>query len=121
MFAIESAIQRKICDRRVSRTGKGINLVISNEDMDDIIRIIEPLKNSDVFFSGVSETVKHKIKRQEGGSLGLLLGTLGDSTLGNILNGKDIMRARKGDIIAGKGVARTGKGYHNMFHMDQHF
>ena len=49
VFAIESAIQRKICDRRVSRTGKGNNLVISNEDMDDIIRIIEPLKNSDVF------------------------------------------------------------------------
>ena len=92
---IDGAIQKKICERGVARTGKGVTLVISNEDMDDIIRIIEPLENLGAFSGGVSETVKHEIKRQEGRSLGLLLRTLGDSVLGNVLTGTDVMRHRK--------------------------
>ena len=49
--------------------GKWITLVVPNEDMDDIIRIIKSLKNSGVFIDGVSETVKHKIKKLQGGFL----------------------------------------------------
>ena len=37
---IDGAIQRKMCGWGVVNTGKGILLVISNEDMDDIITII---------------------------------------------------------------------------------
>ena len=62
--------------RGVVRTEKEITLVISNEDMDAIIRII---------IYGVSETIKHDIEKQEGGFLGMLLGTLRESMLGNIL------------------------------------
>ena len=39
----------------VLRAGKGTTLVISNEDLDDIIRIIKPLVNSDALIDGVSE------------------------------------------------------------------
>ena len=46
----------------VIRAAKGITLVISNKDMDDVIRIIKPLENLGVFIDGVSETVKHEIK-----------------------------------------------------------
>ena len=44
--AIDDAIQRKMYGRRVVRPRKGIILVITNEDMDDIIRIIKSHKNS---------------------------------------------------------------------------
>ena len=41
------------------------------------IWMIKSLENSGVLIDGVSETVKHEIKQQEGGFLGMLLGTLG--------------------------------------------
>ena len=61
------------------RAGKGINLVISKEDMNKIIRIIKSLKYLDVIIDRVSETVKHQMKKQEGEFLGMWLGTLGAS------------------------------------------
>ena len=68
--AIDGAIQRKKRGRvaiatktaGAVRAGKWITLVVPNEDMDDIIRIIKSLENSGVFIDGVSETVKHEIK-----------------------------------------------------------
>ena len=94
--AIDGAIQRKMRGQGVVRAGKGITLVISNEDMNYIIRIVKSLENSGVFVDEVSETVKHKIKKPEGGFLGMLLGTLGASVLGNMLTGKVVMRAERG-------------------------
>ena len=47
--------------------------------MSHIIRIIKPLKNLYVLTNGVSETVNHEIKRQEGAFPGMWLGTLGAS------------------------------------------
>ena len=44
-----------------------MTLVISNEDMDDIIKIVESLEKSGLLIDGDSETVKHEIKKQEGG------------------------------------------------------
>ena len=43
----------------IIRAGKGIILVISNKDMDDIIIIIISLENSGILIDGVSETIKH--------------------------------------------------------------
>ena len=54
------------------RAVKRITLVILNEDMDDIFRIIKSLENLDSLIEGVSETVKHETKNQEGGCLGML-------------------------------------------------
>ena len=91
--------------RGVVRAEKEIPLVISNEDMDDIIRILKSLENSVVLIGGVSETVKCQIKKQEGGFLGMLLGTLGASMLGNMLTEK--------------GPVRAGRGYNDMNHMEK--
>ena len=55
---IDGPIQRKMCGR-VANTGKGILLVISNEDMDDIT-IIKLRENSGILMDGFSETVKHE-------------------------------------------------------------
>ena len=76
-------------------------LFISNEDMGDISRIIKLLEKVGVLIDGVSETVKHEIKKQEGGFLCMLLGTLGASVSGNMLTGE------KGVLRVGKGVERA--------------
>ena len=108
---IDGATQRKMCGKGAVRAEKGITLVISNEDMDDTIRIIKSLENSDVLIDGVSETVKHEVKQQGGGFLGMLLATLGVSMLRSILPGKIVVRA-------GKGTMRVGRVYnmHNNFY-----
>ena len=47
--------------------------------MNDTIKIIKSLDNLGVLIDGVTETVKHEIKKQEGGFLGALLAPLGAS------------------------------------------
>ena len=45
--------------KRSCRAGKGFTLFIANEDINDIIKIIKSLENSNVLFDGITETVKH--------------------------------------------------------------
>ena len=52
---------RKISGKGAVRAGKGSTLYISNEDMNDIIKIIKPLENLVVLINGVNEIVKHEI------------------------------------------------------------
>ena len=61
--------------RGAIKAGKGINLVISNDNMDDIIRIIKSPENAVVLIDGVSETVEHDTKKQKGRFICMLLGT----------------------------------------------
>ena len=75
-------------------------LIISNDEMNDIIKIVKSLENSGVLLKGVSETIQHEAKEQRGGFLSMLLGTLGDSLLGNLLTG------RKGVTRAGEGILK---------------
>ena len=95
MSAIDGSIQKKI-------HGSGIKLIFE-EDMQDIIKIIKELENSDILLKGVSKTIENEIKEQRGGFLSTLLGTLGASLLGNLLTGKGIMRAVDGIVRAGEG------------------
>ena len=71
-------------------------LIISNEEMNDIIKIIPALENSNILLKGVTKTIKYETKEQKGGFLSMLLGTLGTSLLGNLLTGKGILRAGSG-------------------------
>ena len=73
-------------------------LIISNEGMNDIMKIIKSLKESGLFIKGVSETIKNEAKEQKGGFLSMLLGTLGASLFGNLLTGK-----RSIDNMPGRG------------------
>ena len=98
MSAIDGSIQKKI-------HGSGIKLIIEGEDMQDIIKIIKELENSDILLKGVSKTIENEIKEQRGGFLSMLLGTLGASLLGNLLTGKGIIRAGEG-----RGKVRAGEG-----------
>ena len=89
MSAIDGSIQKKI-------HGSGITLIIEEKDMQDIIKIIKELENSDILLKGVSKTNENEIKEQREGFLSMLLGTLGASLLGNLLTGKGIIRAGEG-------------------------
>ena len=84
-------------------------LIISDNEMEDIIKIVKSLE------------VQNEVKEQKGGFLSMLLGTLGASLLGNILTGWGAIaksqewgtnRARKGNRMnrAVEGVLRAGYG-----------
>ena len=77
--------------------------------MNDIMRIIQALEDSDILLKGLTKTIKNETKEQKGGFLSMLLGTLGASLLGNLLTGKGILRAGSGNI-KGKGIVRAGTG-----------
>ena len=79
---------------------KGITWFIANEDMNNIFKVIKTLEHLGVLIGGISKIVKHEIKKQEDGFLGMLLGTLDTSILENILTGK--------------GKTKAGKRYSNM-------
>ena len=51
--------------------------------MNDIIKIVQALEDSNILLKGVTEPVKNKTKEQKGGFLSMLLGTLGAILLGN--------------------------------------
>ena len=78
--------------------------------MNDISNIVKSLEDSGVLLKGVSETIQHEAKEQRRGFLGILLGTLGASLLGDILSkglsGKGVIRAGEGTIRVGYGSKR---------------
>ena len=83
--------------------------------MEDIMKIINSLEDSVILLKGVSETVQNKVKGQKVGFLGMLLGLLGTSLLGNILAGKGINKKGHGIKRAGEGIVRAGYGNKNDF------
>ena len=111
--AIDARIQKKI-------QGSGTTtLVISNRAMIDIIKSVQPLKDSNILLKGVTKTIKNETKEQKGGSLSMLLGTLGGSLLGNLLTEKEIVRAGSGRSLnfstshgnkKGKRIVKAGYG-----------
>ena len=59
MSAIDGRIQKKI-------HGFGVKLIIEQEDMNDIIKIIKALENSGILLKGVTKTTKNETKEQRG-------------------------------------------------------
>ena len=104
--AADAGIQKKILGSGHNNT----TLIISNDEMDDILKIDKSLEDSGVLLKGVSETMQHEAKEQRGGFLSIILGTLGASFLGDVLSkglcGKGVIRAGEGTIRAGYGSKR---------------
>ena len=101
---------RRPLDSALSRNNNTI-LIISNDEMDDILKIIKSLEDSGVLLKGVSETIQNQAKEQRGGFLSMLLGTLGASFLGDLLtknlSGKGVIRAAEGKMRAGYDSKRS--------------
>ena len=77
-------------------------LIISNEEMNDIMKIVQALEDSNILLKGVTKTIKDETKEQKGGFLSMLLGALGASLWENLLAGKGIARAGYGDPLQNK-------------------
>ena len=77
--------------------------------MNDVIKIVQALEDSNILLKVVAETVKNETKEQKEGLSSLSLCTLGASLLGNLLTGKRIVRAGSGNN-KGKGVVIAGYG-----------
>ena len=82
--------------------------------MNDIVKIVQALEDSNILLKRVTETIKNETKEQKGGFLSMLLGTLGASLLGNLLAGKGIVKAGCGNK-KGKGIVRAGSGKNRDF------
>ena len=92
--AKDAGIQKKI-------HGSGTTtLIISNEGMNDIMKIVQRLEDSNILLKGVTKTIKNETKEQKRGFLSMLLGTLGAPLLGNLLSGKGTVRAGEGIVRA---------------------
>ena len=102
-------------------------LIISNDEMKDIIKVVKSLEDSGLLLKGVSETVRNEAEEKKGGFLSMLLGTLSASLLGNVLTSKGVIAKsvseetklkKQGWVInrASEGVIRAG--YVNKSKMD---
>ena len=81
--AADAGIHKKILG-----SGNMTTLIISNDEIHDIIKIVKSLEDSGLLVKRITETVLNEVKEQKARFLSMLLGTLGASLLGNLLTGK---------------------------------
>ena len=94
--ATDAAIQKKIF-------GSGMTtLLISNKQVNVIMKIVKSLEEYGLLIKGFSKTIKTEVKEQTVGFLSMLLVTLVASLLGSLLTGKGTIRAGEGTIRAGQ-------------------
>ena len=105
--AIDAESQKKIL-------GSGsMTLIISIEEMNDIMKIIQALEGCNILLKGVTKTIKNETKEQREGFLSMLLVTLGASLLANLLAWKGIVRAGSGRCSLNSSTSyenKKGKG-----------
>ena len=98
--ATDAAINKKMLG-----SGYHTTLIISNNDIQDLLTIVKSLEDSGILLNGITETVKNEVKEQNGGFLSMLLGTSSASLLGDLLtrnlSGRGVIRAGEGAIRAG--------------------
>ena len=88
-------------------------LLISNVEINYIMKIVKSLEESGLSIKVANETIKNEAKEQKGEFLGMLLATLGTSWLGNLLTGKGTIRVVEGAIAKswGQGTIRGGENF----------
>ena len=79
--ATDVAIQKKINESGTTA------LIISTEEMEDIMKIVKFFQESGLLIKGISETIKNEAVEQKGRFISMLLGSLAASILGNALIG----------------------------------
>ena len=84
-------------------------LTISNKEINDIMKFVYALENSNILLKKASKTIKNETKEQQWGLLSMFFGALGASLLGNLLSRKGIVRVGSGNK-RGKGIVRAVYG-----------
>ena len=102
--ATDAAIHKKVfgSGTNPSDLAKRATSIISNEEMNDIMKIVKSLEESGFLMKSVSKTSKNEVKEQKGGFLRMLLGTLSASLLGNLFAGTCTIRVGEGTIRVGQ-------------------
>ena len=95
--AADAGIHKKILELGCpsSTASHNTTLIISNNEIENTIKIVKPLEDSGVLLKGVTETVQNEVKEQKGGFLSMLLGTLGAILLGNLLTGIELEKVKE--------------------------
>ena len=65
LTAASSAIDARVQKKKIlgsGSTSKTTTLIISNEEINDKMKIVQALENSGVLFKGVTETIKNETK-----------------------------------------------------------
>ena len=106
LTAVASATDAAI-NKKILGSGNNKTLILFNDDMQDLLKIVKSLEDSGILLDGITETVKNEVKEQKGGFLSMFLGTLGASLLGYLLT-KNL--SGRGAIRAGEGTIRAGYG-----------
>ena len=112
--AADAGIHKKILGsgRPSSSASRTTTLIISNGKINDIMKIVQALENSNILLKGVTKTIKKETKEQKEGFVSMLLGTLDASLLGNLLTGKGIVRTGS-ENKKEKGIVRAGSDHHS--------
>ena len=92
--ATNAAIHKKIFGSVMT------TLIISNEEMKDIMKMVKSLEEFGLLIKGVGEAIRNEAKEQKGGFLEMLLSTLEASLLGNLLTSKETITAGEGTFRA---------------------
>ena len=97
--ATDAAIHNKMLrsGARPLNLASRTTLIISNEEMQDIMKIVKCLGKSGLLIKGVSETIQNQGTEKKEGFLRMLLGTLAASLLGNLLKGKGAIGNMSGE------------------------
>ena len=82
--------------------------------MNDIMKIVQALEDSNILLKGVTKAIKNETEKQKGVFLSIFLGTLEASLLDNLLAGKGIVRAGSGNKKR-KEIVRAGYGKERDF------
>ena len=101
--AIDAGIQNKI------HGSETMTLIISNEEINDTLKIVQALEDSNFLLKGITKTIKNETKEQKGQFLRMFLGNLGDSLWGNMLTRKGLVRSSY-ENKEEKGILRPGYG-----------
>ena len=91
--AADSRIHKKILE------SGNITLIISNDEMKDIIEIVQSLEDSGLLFKGINKTTENEAKEQKGRFLRHTRRLLGNNLAGKGINrvGEEIIRAGYGN------------------------
>ena len=93
-------------DQVVFRTLHTKVLIISNEKMEDIMKTVKWLEESELLIKGINETIKSKAKERKEGVVPIFLGTLAASMLGS-----GVIRAGEGTFRAGEDTISAGENF----------
>ena len=93
LTAVASAADAGI-HKNILGSGNYTTLIISNNEIEDLIKIVKSLEDSGLLLKGVIESVQNQIKKK-GGFFSMLLGALHASLLGNLLTGKGVNKKGK--------------------------